>query len=170
VDVPLDCHLMIEILMNLFLRSPLPARTGLRSPGSLYPLEPLPGTDSQPGHEARSGDQSGHSRPDLAKCSILWTTYSYVGQSRFRGQKFIYGALEKVRKLATMRNAKGLDFRIEIDGGIDLERLARRHARSRAFCCRQPRVREGDPARNVEALLKRQKPCCSAPDWRALIN
>ena len=38
----------------------------------------------------------------------------------FGGQRFIPGALEKVRKLATMRAAKGVDFRIEIDGGIDL--------------------------------------------------
>ncbi len=38
----------------------------------------------------------------------------------FGGQRFIPGALEKIRKLATMRAAKGVDFRIEIDGGIDL--------------------------------------------------
>ena len=39
----------------------------------------------------------------------------------FGGQKFIPGALEKVRKLATMRAARDVNFRIEIDGGIDLE-------------------------------------------------
>jgi ribulose-phosphate 3-epimerase len=38
----------------------------------------------------------------------------------FGGQKFIPGALEKVRKLATMRTAKGLNYRIEIDGGVSL--------------------------------------------------
>ena len=42
----------------------------------------------------------------------------------FGGQKFIRGSLEKVRKLATMRNAKGLDYRIEIDGGVSLDNVA----------------------------------------------
>ena len=39
----------------------------------------------------------------------------------FGGQKFIPGAAEKIRKLATMRTAKGLNYRIEVDGGISLE-------------------------------------------------
>jgi len=42
----------------------------------------------------------------------------------FGGQKFIPGSLEKVRKLATMRNAKGFDYRIEIDGGVSLNNVA----------------------------------------------
>lgn len=42
----------------------------------------------------------------------------------FGGQKFIPGALEKVRKLATMRTAKGLNYRIEIDGGVSLNNAA----------------------------------------------
>ena len=42
----------------------------------------------------------------------------------FGGQKFIPGALEKVRKLATMRTAKGLNYRIEIDGGVSLSNAA----------------------------------------------
>jgi len=36
----------------------------------------------------------------------------------FGGQKFIPGALDKVRKLAQMRRDRGLNFRIEIDGGV----------------------------------------------------
>ena len=42
----------------------------------------------------------------------------------FGGQKFIPGSLEKVRKLATMRTAKNLDYRIEIDGGVSLNNIA----------------------------------------------
>ena len=42
----------------------------------------------------------------------------------FGGQKFIPGSLEKIRKLATMRTAKGLDYRIEIDGGVSLNSVA----------------------------------------------
>ena len=41
----------------------------------------------------------------------------------FGGQKFLPATLEKVRKLATMRVAKGLNFRIEIDGGMSLDTI-----------------------------------------------
>lgn len=39
----------------------------------------------------------------------------------FGGQKFIRGSLDKVRKLVRMREERGLDFRIEIDGGVALD-------------------------------------------------
>ena len=41
----------------------------------------------------------------------------------FGGQKFIPGALEKVRELAEIKGAKNLDFVIESDGGITLENI-----------------------------------------------
>lgn len=41
----------------------------------------------------------------------------------FGGQKFIPGALEKVRQLAEIKKIKGLDFVIEIDGGITLDNI-----------------------------------------------
>ena len=41
----------------------------------------------------------------------------------FGGQKFIPGALEKVRELAGVKRSKGLDFVIEIDGGITLDNI-----------------------------------------------
>jgi ribulose-phosphate 3-epimerase len=42
----------------------------------------------------------------------------------FGGQKFIPRSLDKIRKLVTMRNAHGLNFRIEVDGGIGLDTVA----------------------------------------------
>lgn len=41
----------------------------------------------------------------------------------FGGQKFIPGALGKVRELAEVKRTKGLDFVIEIDGGITLDNI-----------------------------------------------
>jgi len=38
----------------------------------------------------------------------------------FGGQKFIPGALSKIEELAEIRKEKGLEFEIEIDGGVDL--------------------------------------------------
>jgi ribulose-phosphate 3-epimerase len=73
----------------------------------------------------------------------------------FGGQKFIPGALEKVRKLATMRAAKGLNYRIEIDGGVDLATIGPAvRAGVEIFVAGSYVFGHGDPARKVEALLK----------------
>jgi ribulose-phosphate 3-epimerase len=42
----------------------------------------------------------------------------------FGGQKFIPGALNKVRQLARLRKERGLHYRIELDGGVSLENVA----------------------------------------------
>lgn len=39
----------------------------------------------------------------------------------FGGQKFIPGALDKIKQLADIRAEKGYDFEIEIDGGVTLD-------------------------------------------------
>jgi ribulose-phosphate 3-epimerase len=39
----------------------------------------------------------------------------------FGGQKFIHGALKKMETLARIRESRGLNFRIEVDGGVTLE-------------------------------------------------
>ena len=73
----------------------------------------------------------------------------------FGGQRFIPSTLEKVRKLATMRTAKGLNFRIEIDGGIDLETIgAAVKAGVEIFVAGNAVFGHGDPAVNVEELLR----------------
>ena len=42
----------------------------------------------------------------------------------FGGQKFISGALEKVKQLDKIRKELNLTFEIEIDGGINLENIS----------------------------------------------
>ena len=42
----------------------------------------------------------------------------------FGGQKFIPNALNKIAALARLRAERKLDFRIEVDGGVDLETVA----------------------------------------------
>jgi len=42
----------------------------------------------------------------------------------FGGQKFIPGAIEKIRQLNQWRARYNGDFRIEVDGGVDLENIA----------------------------------------------
>jgi ribulose-phosphate 3-epimerase len=42
----------------------------------------------------------------------------------FGGQKFIRAALKKMEALARIRESRGLDFRIEVDGGVALDTVA----------------------------------------------
>ncbi len=42
----------------------------------------------------------------------------------FGGQKFIPGAVHKIRKLAEIRAERGYSYRIEVDGGIALDTVA----------------------------------------------
>ncbi len=42
----------------------------------------------------------------------------------FGGQSFLPRSLKKVAELAAMRRERGLDFKIEIDGGVSLENLS----------------------------------------------
>jgi ribulose-phosphate 3-epimerase len=73
----------------------------------------------------------------------------------FGGQRFIPGALEKVRKLATMRAAKGVDFRIEIDGGIDLHTVGPAvRAGVEILVAGSHVFGRGNPTENAEALLR----------------
>src|SRR5271167_3744037 len=73
----------------------------------------------------------------------------------FGGQKFLPSTLEKVRKLATMRTAKGLSFRIEIDGGMSLETVGSAvRAGVEIVVAGSAVFSHGDPTVNVEELLK----------------
>jgi ribulose-phosphate 3-epimerase len=42
----------------------------------------------------------------------------------FGGQQFIRNSLNNMRQLAQMRDERGLNFRIEVDGGVALDTVA----------------------------------------------
>ena len=42
----------------------------------------------------------------------------------FGGQAFLPETMDKVRELAALREEKGLDFDIEVDGGIDSQSIS----------------------------------------------
>jgi ribulose-phosphate 3-epimerase len=157
VDVPLDCHLMIEnpdqyipafadaganwisvhqeVCRHLNRTLDLIRRHGMQVGVVLNPATPV---------------QTLGEVLDLVDCILVMSV-----NPGFGGQKFIPGALEKVRKLATMRAAKGLNYRIEIDGGIDLATIAPAvRAGVEVFVAGNYVFGHGDPARNVEALLR----------------
>ncbi len=73
----------------------------------------------------------------------------------FGGQKFIPGSLEKIKKLAALRTAKGASFRIEVDGGIALDTIADVvRAGAEVLVAGNAVFGKGDAKRNVQDLLK----------------
>ena len=73
----------------------------------------------------------------------------------FGGQKFIPGSVEKIRKLATMRNAKGVNFRIEVDGGIALDTVSDVvRAGAEILVAGNAVFGKGNPKENAARLLK----------------
>jgi ribulose-phosphate 3-epimerase len=157
VDVPLDCHLMIENPDEFI---PAFAEAGanwisvhqeacihlnrtlelIRSHGCTVGVVLNPATPVQTLGEVL----------DIVDFVLVMSV-----NPGFGGQKFLPGTLEKVRKLATMRTAKGLNFRIEIDGGIALDTIgAAVKAGVEILVAGSAVFSHGDPTVNVEELLK----------------
>lgn len=73
----------------------------------------------------------------------------------FGGQKFIRGALHKIASLARMRQARGLDYRIEVDGGVSLETVGDVvRAGAEILVAGNAVFGKGDPKQQAEQLLK----------------
>lgn len=73
----------------------------------------------------------------------------------FGGQKFIHASLDKIRKLVTMRNAKGANFRIEIDGGVALDTITDIvRAGAEVLVAGNAVFGKGNPTSNTQGLFK----------------
>ncbi len=73
----------------------------------------------------------------------------------FGAQKFIPAALHKIRRLAELRGERGLQYRIEIDGGISLETVGDVvRAGAEILVAGNAVFGKGDPKTNTENLLK----------------
>ena len=157
VDVPLDCHLMIE------------------DPDEFIPAFADAGADWISVHQEatrhlnRSLELIRHHGAKVGVVINPATPVQTLGEvldivdyvlvmsvnPGFGGQKFIPGALEKVRKLATMRAARGVDFRIEIDGGIDLQTVGPAvRAGVEILVAGSHDFGRGNASENAEALLR----------------
>jgi ribulose-phosphate 3-epimerase len=73
----------------------------------------------------------------------------------FGAQKFIPSTMHKMRRLAEIRRQRGLDYRIEVDGGVALDTIAD-VVRSGAeiLVAGNAVFGSGDPKKNAEALLR----------------
>ena len=73
----------------------------------------------------------------------------------FGGQKFIPGALKKLRKLADLRLARGYSYRIEVDGGVGLDTVGEVvRAGAEILVAGNAVFGSGDPKVNASTLLE----------------
>ena len=73
----------------------------------------------------------------------------------FGAQKFIPGTVHKISRLAQLRAQRGLTYRIEVDGGIDLSTVAEVvRAGAGILVAGNAIFGEGDPKINARELLK----------------
>jgi ribulose-phosphate 3-epimerase len=73
----------------------------------------------------------------------------------FGGQKFIPETARKIRRLADLRSQRGLNYRIEVDGGIGLETVAEVvRAGAEILVAGNAVFGQGDPKTNAQKLLK----------------
>jgi ribulose-phosphate 3-epimerase len=73
----------------------------------------------------------------------------------FGAQKFIPSTLHKMRQLAEIRHRRGLNFRIEVDGGVALDTVGDVvRAGAEILVAGNAVFGNGDPKKNAEGLLK----------------
>jgi ribulose-phosphate 3-epimerase len=73
----------------------------------------------------------------------------------FGAQKFIPSTMHKMRRLAEIRSQRGLDYRIEVDGGVALDTVADVvRAGAEILVAGNAVFGSGDPKKNAESLLK----------------
>lgn len=73
----------------------------------------------------------------------------------FGGQKFLSNSLHKMRRLAEIRAQRGLNFRIEVDGGVAMDTVAEVvRAGAEILVAGNAVFGSGDPKTNAEKLLR----------------
>jgi ribulose-phosphate 3-epimerase len=156
-DLPLDCHLMIE---NPDQYIPEFAEAGAdwisvhqeacrHLDRTLHLIR---------GHGALAGVVVNPATPVESLSEVLDIVDYVLVMSvnpGFGGQKFIPGAVRKIRKLAELRRQAGLSYRIEVDGGIALDTVGEVvRAGAEILVAGNAIFGQGDPRSNAQKLLK----------------
>ena len=126
VDVPLDCHLMVEDPDQF-----IPAFADAGANWISVHQEACANLDRTlhliAQHGCKPGVVVNPATPVELLTEILDLVHHVLVMSvnpGFGGQKFIPNSLNKIAALARMRAERKLDFRIEVDGGVDLTTVA----------------------------------------------
>jgi ribulose-phosphate 3-epimerase len=156
-DLPLDCHMMIENPDEFI---PVFAAAGVNwisvhQEACRHLNRTLHLIKS---HDCRAGVVINPATPVDTLSEVLDIVDYVLVMSvnpGFGAQKFIPSVLRKVRQLTEIRSRRGLQFRIEIDGGVALDTVAE-VVRSgvEILVAGNAVFGHGDPKKNAEGLLK----------------
>ena len=156
-ELPLDCHLMIE------------------NPDEFIPVFAEAGADwisvhqeacrhlnrtlhHIKDHDCRAGVVINPSTPVDTLSEVLDIVDYVLVMSvnpGFGAQKFIPSTLHKMRELAEIRGQRGLNYRIEVDGGVSRDTVADVvRAGAEILVAGNAVFGSGDPKKNAEGLLK----------------
>ena len=156
-DLPLDCHLMIENADDF-----IPVFADAGANWISVHQESCVHLDRTLHHVREHGCQAGvviNPSTPVEMLSEVLDIVDYVlvmsVNPGFGAQKFIPNSLHKMRRLAETRARRGLNFRIEVDGGIALETVAEVvRAGAEILVAGNAVFGKGDPKDNAEKLLK----------------
>jgi ribulose-phosphate 3-epimerase len=155
--LPLDCHLMIDNPDEFI---PIFAEAGadwisIHQEATVHLNRSLQHIRD---HGVRAGVVINPATPVGALSEVLdMVDYVLVMSVNpgFGGQKFLPNSLHKMRHLAEIRAQRGLNYRIEVDGGIALETVAEVvRAGAEILVAGNAVFGKGDPKTNAEQLLK----------------
>ncbi len=157
VKVPLDCHLMIENA-DQFIPAFVDAGADWISVHQEACVHLHRTLELIRHHGAKPGVVINPATPVHVLGDVLEMVDFVLVMSvnpGFGGQKFIPRSLDKIRKLVTMRNANGYDFRIEVDGGVAHDTVAEVvRAGAELLVAGNAVFGKGDIKQNVRDLLK----------------
>lgn len=156
-SLPLDCHLMIE---NPDEYIPAFAEAGadwisVHQEATRHLDRTVHLTKS---HGCRAGVVINPATPvDMLEEVLEIVDYVLVMSVNpgFGAQKFIPSTLHKMRRLADIRSQRGLNYRIEVDGGVALDTVADVvRAGAEILVAGNAVFGSGDPSKNAEGLLR----------------
>jgi ribulose-phosphate 3-epimerase len=156
-DLPLDCHLMIENPDDFI---PVFADAGVNwisvhQEAVRHLNRTLHLIKS---HDCRAGVVINPATPVDTLSEVLDIVDHVLVMSvnpGFGAQKFIPSTLHKMRTLAEIRRQRGLNYRIEVDGGVALDTIDDVvRAGAEILVAGNAVFGIGDPKKNAEALLK----------------
>jgi ribulose-phosphate 3-epimerase len=157
ITVPIDCHLMIEN-PDEFIPAFIDAGADWISVHQEVCRHLHRTLELIRSHGARAGVVINPATPVQTLGEVLGMVDYVLVMSvnpGFGGQKFIRSSLDKIRKLVTMRNAKGANFRIEIDGGVALDTVTDIvRAGAEVLVAGNAIFGKGNPTSNTRDLLK----------------
>jgi ribulose-phosphate 3-epimerase len=156
-DLPLDCHLMIEN-PDQFIPEFCDAGANWMSVHQEACVHLNRTLHLIKDHGCRAGVVINPATPIETLSEVLdLADYILVMSVNpgFGAQKFIPGAVHKIRRLADLRAQRGLGYRIEVDGGIDLNTVAEVvRAGAEILVAGNAIFGKGDPTINARELLK----------------